>query len=296
MAKFYRFVQVDVFTDRPFAGNQLAVFTDARGLDRTQMQRLAREMNFAESTFVLPAEDAQTIRRVRIFTPTMEMRFAGHPTIGTAYVLMKEGVIQTPRACLGEKIGPVEVWMDADETVWMAQRLPKFGLTFHYRDALARALGLRERDLEKDLPARVVSTGVPFLFVPVRSLDAMARIEIDGGVVKQICAAVKAGGFFVFSRDTVFTRHTVHARMFAPELGVVEDAATGSACGPLGAYLVKYGLVCAEDAENIVIEQGYEMLRASLIRVAVRMQTRARFESVRVGGRAVIVGEGRMYV
>jgi trans-2,3-dihydro-3-hydroxyanthranilate isomerase len=294
----YRFVQVDVFTDRPFGGNQLAVFTDARGLSTEQMQALAREMNFSESTFVLPPEAPGAVRRVRIFTPTLEMPFAGHPTIGTTYVLASEGVIALadPETTveLQLKLGLLPVTVVArnglPEFVWMEQRPAQFQSADFPRAAVAAALGLSEADLVADAPLEVVSTGVPFLMVPLRSLDAVRRARADSAALRRLFAGQEQLLMpYVFSRETESSAHAAHARMFCGHvLNLPEDAATGAAAGPLGAYLLRHQFVAPG---QFSLEQGYEMGRPSILHVEVTAEGK-----IRVGGQTVKVGEGQMYV
>ena len=294
----YRFVQVDVFTDRPFGGNQLAVFTDARGLSAEQMQALAREMNFSETTFVLPPELPGAVRRVRIFTPTVEMPFAGHPTIGTTYVLASEGVIALtgPETTvdLQLKLGRLPVTVVArggqPEFVWMEQRPAEFQAADFPRAAVAAALGLGEADLLADAPLEIVSTGLPFLMVAARSLEAIRRAQGDAAALRRLFAGqARLLMPYVFTRETEAPAHAAHARMFCGHvLNLPEDAATGAAAGPLGAYLLRHQFVAPG---RFSLEQGYEMGRPSVLHVDVTADGK-----IRVGGQTVKVGEGTMIV
>lgn len=300
----YRFVQVDVFTHHPFGGNQLAVFTDARGLSSKQMQMLAREMNYSESTFVLPAETPEAAQRVRIFTPADEMPFAGHPTIGTTYVLASEGVIPLTgpetHAKLQLKIGLMPVTILAPrgepEFVWMEQRPAEFSETYLSPAALAEALGLEEADLATPRwPLQIVSTGVPYLLVPLRSIDALQRAYPNPSALHQLVISTEMPHpegypmFYLFAPPTQSPAPTVRARMFCADfLDLPEDAATGSAAGPLGAYLWQQHLL---PAGPLTIEQGQEMGRPSRLQVDLAEAGR-----IRVGGQTVKVGEGVIYV
>ncbi len=294
----FRFVQVDVFTDRPFGGNQLAVFTDARGLSAEQMQVLAREMNFSESTFVLPPELPGAVRRVRIFTPTFEIPFAGHPTIGTTFVLASEGVIALagPETTvdLQFKIGPLPVTVIArgsqPEFVWMEQRPAQFEPAHFPRSEVAAAVGLAEADLVADSPLEIVSSGVPFLMVGVTSLEAMGRAQGDAAAMGRLFAGYADMPMpFLFTRETQQPPHAAHARMFCGHrLNLPEDAATGSAAGPFGAYLLRHGLI---RPGPFSLEQGFEMGRPSILHVNVTADGK-----IRVGGQSVKVGEGQMFV
>lgn len=294
----YRFVQVDVFTDRPFGGNQLAVFTDARGLSAEQMLTLAREMNYSETTFVLPPEMPGAVWRVRIFTPAEEMPFAGHPTIGTTYVLASEGTLPLTGpetvAQLQLKLGLMPVTIMAPhgrpEFVWMEQRPAHFQAAPYARSQVAAMLGLAETDLADSPPLEIVSTGVPYLIVPVRTLDAVRRAHSDSASQRRLFAGQSNLLMtYLFTRETEAPEHTVHARMFCGNLlDLPEDAATGSAAGPLGAYLLRHQLV---SPGQLTIEQGYEMRRPSLLHVTVDMAGK-----IMVGGQTVKVGEGVIYV
>ena len=292
----YRFVQVDVFTPKPFGGNQLAVFTDARGLSAEEMQTLAREMNFAESTFVLPPERPGAVKRVRIFTTTSEMPFAGHPTVGTTFVLASEGVIPltgaetTAHLQLNIGLTPVRVTArdDRPEFVWMEQRRAEFGEAGAPAAAVAGAIGVEVEDIAATgWPLQVVSTGVPYLIVPLRTLGAVRRAHPDPTALQRILPPDTCA--YLFTREAQDPAHQARARMFnANPLDLPEDAATGSAAGPLGAYLVRHKILAPG---TFVIEQGYEMGRPSLIHVSV-----TEGGQISVGGRTVKVGEGVMYL
>ncbi len=289
----YAFAQLDVFTDRAFGGNQLAVFTDARGLTTTEMQTLTREMNFSESTFVFPAETPDTAARVRIFTPAMEMPMAGHPTVGTAWWLAQSGALTGASAYLGLNIGPVKIDLERDgdgrlRFVWMTHRLPEFGPVRHDREVVAAALGVAVDDLRADLPLQEVSTGVPFLYVPFASLDALGRARVNQSALAGLWP----------DRDPrmvyLFTEHGdgLRARMFAPHVAdIPEDPATGAAAGPMAAYAVHYGL---KPDGAFIIDQGVEMGRPSRIHVAARRSGGA-FIEVKIGGQAVTVGMGQIF-
>ncbi|HYX48729.1 MAG TPA: PhzF family phenazine biosynthesis protein, partial [Ktedonobacteraceae bacterium] len=236
---------VDVFTNQPFGGNQLAVFPDARGLTPEIMQALAKELNLSESAFVLPAQDAASDYRVRFFTPAVELPMAGHPTVGTAFVLAYEGTIQLiePETTITfeEGVGAVPVTFSVRERqpllIQMRQPLPTFGPVFLDPEAIAQMLSLDLAFLDTSLPLEVVSCGVPFLFVPVKSLEAIRAIRFRLDVWERVLRDFAAPHVFVFTREVVFPDSTVHSRMFAPAMGIAEDPATGAASGPLGCYL-----------------------------------------------------------
>jgi trans-2,3-dihydro-3-hydroxyanthranilate isomerase len=294
--------RVDVFTDRAFGGNPLAVFTNGRGLSAETMQAVAKEFNLSETTFVLPSDDPQCDWRVRIFTPSRELPMAGHPTVGTSFVLAREHMVKRVEGerneanlVLEEGVGPVPVRVDfdGDEPVYaeMNQPLPAFGPRLSDRRAVAAMLSLEESDLEAGLPVEVVSCGVPFLYVPLRGLDAARRARPRAELIERAASDGVPPGVFVFTREVEQPGSTVHGRMFAPGMGVTEDPATGAASGPLGCYLVKYGVVAAGETTHVVSEQGLEMGRPSFVKIIIR-QRDGEFTAVHVGGRCHFMGEG----
>ncbi len=294
------YLHYDVFTSVPLLGNQLAVFPDGSGLDAGLMQRLAREMNFSESTFVLPSETPGTDVRMRIFTPAAEMPMAGHPTIGTTFALADAGTIPAgaPRFVFGLNVGPTPVDLEWDgprlRFAWMTQQAPIFDEPVADRAGVAGALGLREADLVPGLPVQAVSCGVPFLFVALRDRATVDRAISDAAAFGRLAASVGVRlPIFLFARLPDGEPATVHSRMFAPELGITEDPATGGASGPLGCYLVRHGLVHGEAARRILSHQGVAMGRASEIHIEITGDAEA-ITRVRVGGRAVRVGRGEL--
>ncbi|MGH9254828.1 MAG: PhzF family phenazine biosynthesis protein [Vicinamibacterales bacterium] len=296
------FLHYDVFTSEPLTGNQLAVFLDGRGLSTGRMQALAREMNFAESTFILPPETPDTGVRMRIFTPGREMPMAGHPTIGSTFALAHTGVIPTgaARFVFGLNIGPVPVDLEWEENrlrfAWMTQLNPTFGPPVDARDIVAAALGLTVADLAPELPVQEVSCGLPFLFVPLRSGEVVDRASSDASAFRRLGLST---GFdlpiFLFAVLPRGSPETVYSRMFAPGFGVVEDPATGSASGALGCYLVRHRLVSGDAARRIVSQQGVAMGRPSRIHIAIGDRG-GEIVDVKVGGTAVLVGRGELMV
>ena len=300
----YRFLQYDVFTDRLFGGNQLAVFLDGRGLATDTMQAIAKEMNFSETTFVLPAETTGTDARVRIFTPGAELPMAGHPTIGTTFALARTGVVASGRAqiVLGLGIGPTPValtWKNEDLVfAWMTQPNPTFGEPLADREAVASALSISSAAITgTGRPVQVVSCGNPFLFVPLTARRAVDNASVNAPVLERVLreASPPAHGVFLFSSEPGPDRATVYSRMFAPDFGVMEDPATGSASGPLGCYLVRHQIVPPDRAGSILSLQGVKMGRPSHVHVSIGSAGGA-ITSVRVGGEAVLAGEGTLYV
>jgi trans-2,3-dihydro-3-hydroxyanthranilate isomerase len=287
-------VQMDVFSDTRLAGNQLAVVLDARGLTDDQMQALARETNLSETTFVLP-RDAETERargvRVRIFTVAEELPFAGHPTLGTAFVLRGSSGVR--QITLDLNVGPVPVTFDdapgSSSFGEMTQVDPKFGAQ-HDREAVARATGLAIDDFDPDLPIETVSTGVPFTVTPIRSLARIQSLHLDQQRAAEYLA--KSDGKFLYfvSRETVDPKARLHARMIFYN---GEDPATGSAAGCTAAWMVAHGV--AQPAERVLIEQGIEMRRPSRIFVRASRKDN-RVVNVRVGGHAVEVLRGEVFL
>jgi trans-2,3-dihydro-3-hydroxyanthranilate isomerase len=275
---------LDVFCDRPFAGNQLCVVPAVpAGLDTDAMHMLAREIGFSETTFV--TEAGADRYSMRIFTPDDELPFAGHPTLGTAYLLVAQGRVTSP-AIQTTTVGEVPVEIDLEEgSGWMVQRPPVFGDEFADRDAIARAAGLEPGDMHPELPAQVVSTGLAPLLAPARDLPTLRRAERDGRGTREVCE--RAGGecLYLFA----VTDDGVTARMFDPGVGIGEDPATGSAAGPLGAYLAKHGV--AGMPGRVTVSQGEQVGRPSFLHVEVA--PRGDSYEIRVGGGVRIVGEGR---
>ncbi len=302
--KEYRFLQVDVFTDRAFGGNPLAVFPDAEGLSADEMQALAREMNLSEVTFVLPSQEPTADFRVRIFTPAAELPFAGHPVVGTHWALahlgrvaLREPVTQV-RFELGVGVLPAGLHVAGGQVtrVVMTQDRPAFHAVLEDVTALATGLGLDPRAIvETGLPVQVVSTGVPQMMVPVRSLAEVQALDagrLNTAALNRVCRAAGTRCVMVFTFETERPDATVHVRMFAPLLGVPEDPATGSANGALGAYLVHHRAVAvSEPTIYILSEQGAEISRPSTLYVEVD-STGDEITAVRVGGQVVLVAEG----
>jgi trans-2,3-dihydro-3-hydroxyanthranilate isomerase len=300
----YRFLQVDVFTDVAFGGNPLAVFPDAEGLASDEMQKLAREINLSETTFVLPPEDTSADFKVRIFTPAVEMPFAGHPVVGTHWVLahlgrvdLKEPVTEV-RFELGVGVLPAELEVAEGrvQRVMITSGQPTFLETLEDLSDLAEGLGLPvEAITETRLPVQVVSTGLPSLMVPVRSLAEVQALDagrLNVAALARACETVATNNVLVFTRETEDPGATVHARFFAPMLGVAEDPATGSANCTLGAYLVHHQVVPVKEGTNrFVSEQGAEMGRPSRLHILVDV-SQGEITRVRVGGNVVLVLEG----
>ena len=302
----FRYVTADVFTDQPFGGNQLAVFPDARGIPEERLLDVTREFNYSETTFVYPPADRSHTRRVRIFTPGGEVPFAGHPTVGTAHALAAIGDLplegEVTRITFEENVGVIPVAIRARGgvptfTQLTVAKLPETGPPPPSREALAAALDLSEDDLlAGEWTPQALSCGLPFLFVPVRDVAAVARSRIRVDAWDRATAGAWTREIFVFARGGTRQDTDYHARMFAPALNVPEDPATGSACAALAGYLAPRDPRIARDGTlRWVIEQGFEMGRPSIVEVEADVARRA-VTAVRVGGSSVLVCEGTMAI
>lgn len=287
----YRYRVVDVFTQNLLEGNSLAVFPQALGLDDLTMQKIARELNLSETTFVFPAMRADCAANVRIFTPAKEMNFAGHPTIGTSFVLLEEGIVpaEHERFFLEEKIGAVPIRIEKGERplIWLSTPPIQESRTYD-QGACARALGLEPNDL-LDVAPQLLSAGNPTVFIAAKDKEAVDRAWLD---LSRMSAFRAAGQeplcVFVFTP----TPEGAYSRMFAPEYGVPEDPATGSSTGPLASFMMRHGLVSENHGTRFVSEQGTKMGRRSILHVHIRGENGV--ESIDVGGYVTPVAEARM--
>jgi len=290
----YRLRWVDVFTERALAGNPLAVVLEADGLSQAQMQAIARETNLSETTFVLPPEKREHAAKVRIFTPHVELPFAGHPTVGTGWVLIDEGLVGSDATAftLEEDVGPIPVRVDrggGGVVLWMSHPPVKFGEFIEERVHMAAALGLALSDLLPEVPIQVVSTGVPFVYVALKDIAAVDRAVSSGEALTSVLDPHGLPPVFLFAA-VGGTR--LYSRMFGPHSAtrIVEDPATGSASGPLGAFAVRYGLVPRAAQVSIVSEQGTKMGRQSFIQIKLAYSAGAELPSqIEVGGSVVPV-------
>ena len=356
----HRFVQLDVFTREPFAGNPLAVFPEAEGLTDEEMMKIAREMNLSETVFVLKPDEAEgtrgsvnaenenresdapeteveaesrnnigagarpdnearisnaqpsVLRRLRIFTPAREIPFAGHPVVGSWNALAREGIVPLPEGGngwrrihheLGIGVLPVDIEFADGAPVQVVMTQGKFEIVgdvedWHEQAELARALGLAREDLDENLPIQVISTGLPFLAVPVRSLSDLRRCRVNAALLAETYERVGATGCYPFARETIeIGSARAHARLFAPADNISEDPATGSAAGALGAYMVHHGVANVEASDGrfrFVIEQGDFMNRPSRINIEVKGKLGS-IDEVRVGGPSVVVARGEVF-
>ncbi|HXH70742.1 MAG TPA: PhzF family phenazine biosynthesis protein [Pyrinomonadaceae bacterium] len=303
----YSFYQLDVFTEKAFCGNPLAVFPDAKNLSDEEMQAVAREMNLSETVFVLPSEKA--LRRLRIFTPMKELPLAGHPVVGTWNLLAQLGV--TPQIENGFvkieqelKLGvlPVEIEFRDKKPFQVVMTQGKFEASEPVSnerevEKLAESLGLKisDFDLREDLPIQVVSTGIKALAVPLASLEALSRCRINPMLLSEIYLARGAIGCYAFTFETIEKDSRAHARFFAPDDGIAEDAATGSAAGSLSGYLVHHGAIeTIEKNVEFTVEQGDFIKRPSRIFAKVKGEKET-VEKVKIGGNSIIVAKGEVF-
>ncbi len=296
------FCTVDVFTDHRFGGNPLAVFADVPELPTEFMQNVAREFNLSETVFIVKPRDPRARRRLRIFTPTREMPFAGHPTIGAAYVMLEEGIAGVSGSSgsflLEEEVGlvPINVRRQADGAWFVeltAARVPEEGPPAPTVAELSKLLGIAESDILKDGDfAQFFSCGVPYLFVPVRDRKALSRVSVDPAASRKLQAATGSSDVYVFSYDPEREDSDIRARMFAQEHGIIEDPATGSAAAAFAGYLARRSWH-KEGTLRWTIEQGFEMGRPSLIHLEADLAGGA-VTAVRVGGTAVRMSEGNL--
>jgi trans-2,3-dihydro-3-hydroxyanthranilate isomerase len=299
-ARNYRYIHLDVFTERKLAGNQLLVYVDPEGLSVDAMTRLTRESNYSENTFVFPPERPGTDVRVRIFGHGGEIPFAGHPAIGTAFALAHIGRIKpgTPSAVFGLGLGPTPIdleWKDsALAFAWMTQQKPTFGTSVADAAAVAGALGLQPTDLAAaNAPAaQDVSTGANYIIVPLTSRRAVDAAVVDPPKLRAVRSAGGLTGFavYAFTTEPGNDGATSYSRL-VPPIGITEDPATGSAAGPLGCFMVKYGFVAADKAGSIVNAQGVLVKRPSRIHVKV-VSASGEITQVKVGGVSLVIGEG----
>jgi PhzF family phenazine biosynthesis protein len=286
-----RALQVDAFTDEPFAGNAAGVVPEADRLTEDQMQTIANEMAVSETAFFGESDEAD--RRVRYFTPTTEVDLCGHATIASHAHLLDDGVIEPGTHSLETNVGVLEIEVEEDGTVWMTQDDPEIREVDLDYERVADALGIDHAALEDvgaDLPLAVASTGLPFLVVPVNFLEHVSAMDPDSGKIEAISEEVDVTGIYAFSFDALSVDSTLHGRMFAPAAGVPEDPVTGTASGATGAYLRKFRAFDEEGVpEEMTFEQGHFVDRPGFVHVRVG-------EEVRVGGQAAAVLDGDLRV
>lgn len=296
----FPFVQTSVFTDDryAFSGNQLATFWDYESnarLSFDEMQGITREMNYSETTFAFPPVMQDCVSKVRIFTPAREIPFAGHPTLGTAFVLRSKKLIKADHAALELGIGRTEVDFITEDMVRMVQNPPEFLGEVEETKKVLSAIGLTEKAVSDDHPMQFVSTGFPFLIIPLKSLPAVQKAAPNPVAIARALEGQASRAVLIFSTETVHGESNAHARMFAPDVGVLEDPATGSAAGPLGAYLEHHHVLPTHvNGEIMTVEQGYEMHRPS--RLLVQMARDKRKGKVLVSGKVRLTADGVFYL
>ena len=283
------FYLTDVFGNTRYSGNQLAVFFDFGRLTQKEMQQIAREINFSETTFVISREKVDGGYPVRIFTPEKEIDFAGHPTLGSAFIINKYLENGKPgKVNLNLKAGQIPVTCSKG-IWWMKHNQPQFGKN-HTIEQLAAVLGLQANDIDERFPIQEVTTGLPFTIVPLKTIEGLKRSRVNPDIYNLFIQQTWAKGILVFCPEAYEPLHDLSSRVFVDYLGVPEDPATGSATGCLAAYLVKYGMF-GKGRLEMTIGQGYEIGRPSELKIRAGMNNNE-FE-IFVGGKVIEVAEGR---
>ena len=290
------FYILDVFAESKFSGNQLAVFKNAGHIPEEEMQKIAQEMNYSETTFILSNNRVKGGYNVRIFTPAHEVPFAGHPTLGTAFVVNQEiAGGKEEEILLNLKVGQIPVGFkyqgDDVEFLQMKQKTPTFHDTFD-KDIIAQALNLNPVDIDPGFPVQEVSTGLPFIMAPLISLDAVKRAVVDKNIFFGLIEKTAAKAILVFCPQTYEDDSDLNARVFVDYYGIPEDPATGSANGCLAGYLAKHRYF-GSDSFKVRVEQGYEINRPSLL--TLEAETKGNEIDVYVGGKVVMVAKGELY-
>jgi trans-2,3-dihydro-3-hydroxyanthranilate isomerase len=293
--KSLSFYIVDVFALTKYTGNQLAVFTNAEGLTSDDMQSIAREINYSETTFIMSQQPVEGGYNVRIFTPEYELPFAGHPTLGTAFILQQAIFKQSiEKVILNLGVGQIPVIFDGNNhdkvNLWMQQKAPKFDQIFPV-EAIAETLRLDIDEIDTRYPIQAVSTGIPFIIVPLKTLAALKRTKIDRDKYLQLISGIEAKCILVFCPETYYPENQLNVRVFCDYLGVPEDPATGSANGCLAGYLVEYSYF-GKNEINLRVEQGYEIKRPSLLLIKASVAAPDKSIEVHVGGTVIMVAKG----
>ena len=296
------FIQTSVFVDKrhDFGGNQLATFWKAEAnktLKKDEMQGIAREMNYSESTFVFESKRKDCLSKVRIFTPQVELPFAGHPTLGTAYALRRKKIAEPKidkfRLELG--LGPIDVEFLGKEIISMKQKTPEFLEIMDNPRAIMKAISLPEKSVSEDSPIQFVSTGTPFLIIPLKSLASVQKALPNSTSILNALDGAVSQDVLIFTTEIVHADANAHARVFAPSAGVLEDPATGSAAGPLGAYLEHYDVLASHSMGDVItVEQGYELNRPSKLKI--QLERKKQRINVFVSGRVRTTAEGTFYL
>ena len=289
------FYILDVFAEEKYAGNQLAVVRDAAAISDSQMLRITREMNYSETTFILSEQPRDGGYDVRIFTPAAEVPFAGHPTLGTAFLIQHE-IMKEPAetVILNLKVGPIPVTSGSGgkekDILWMKQNNPTFGLTIE-PGPISRVLGLDESEIDNRFAIQEVSTGLPFIIVPLKSLDAVKRAKVNRDKCFKLIEDTQAKMILVFCPEAYNRENDLNVRVFCDYYGITEDPATGSGNGCLAGYLAKHRYF-GSGKIDIRVEQGYEISRPSLL--YLRTENKQGKIDVFVGGKVVMVAKGQL--
>lgn len=285
------FYIADVFGIKKYSGNQLAIFPDAKEIAESEMQQIAREINFSETTFITSTDIAKKTFDVRIFTPNNEVPFAGHPTLGTAFILFKDYLKpEDNELILNVKAGKIHVTRKG-EIVWMQQIQPEFGPQFN-NITLARILNLNENDIDTNFPVQQVSTGLPFIITPLKSIKALKQAKVKKDLARELLADSKVKELMVFATEGYSNTDTISSRVFVEEFGIPEDPATGSATGCLAAYLLKYNILSSDKIETSVA-QGYEIGRPS--RLYIKASFTNNSYQINIGGQVNIISKGMWF-
>jgi trans-2,3-dihydro-3-hydroxyanthranilate isomerase len=288
MSRKIKFYIVDVFGKEKYTGNQLAVFINTIGIDSEEMQKMAREINFSETTFVNPQPNMDGSYNVRIFTPASEVDFAGHPTLGTAYIISKKILNDnSQQVTLNLKVGKIPV-ESSNDSLWMKQVAPKFGNTFDV-EQIANVLGIAVNAIDCSYPIEEVSTGLPFTIVPLKNMTTLKKCKIQQTNYQLFIKQAWAKGILVFTKEPYTKNQSIAVRVFVDYLGIPEDPATGSGNGCLAAYLVKHNCLNKQDI-NIAVGQGYEINRPSELYLKAGY-TENKY-SIQIGGKSFLIAEG----
>ncbi|MDY6826373.1 MAG: PhzF family phenazine biosynthesis protein [Bacillota bacterium] len=291
------FYIVDVFAEKKYVGNQLAVICDADSLTTEEMQKVALEMNYSETTFIISDQPRNGGYDVRIFSLDEELPFAGHPTLGTAYIIQQQLISRDiPELKLNLPVGQITVTFSykngKPHILWMRQVAPRFGLTFKAKDAAA-VLNIEEEEIDERFPIEEVSTGLPFIIIPLKKLAAIRKCCINNAAYRQLIDKAEAKSIYVFAPETYQPGNDLNTRMFDDFHGIAEDPATGSAAGCLAAYLVKNGYY-GKPKVAVRVEQGYEINRPSILFLEAEKTEKSEEISVLVGGRVVATARGEL--
>ena len=283
-----KFFITDVFGNGPYSGNQLATFFDFGTLPGSEMQKIAREVNFSETTFITSSEKISGGFNVRIFTPVNEIGFAGHPTLGTAYIINNH-ILKNPekKILLNYHVGQIPVTVEND-ILWMKQNQPEFGRETD-KLLMAQVLGLESSDIDDRFPVMEISTGLPFTIVPLRTLKALKKAKVNHSALEEFIRQAWAKEIIIFSREAYEPTHSLSTRVFVEYLGIPEDPATGSATGCLAAYLLKYH-VTGKDEIDISAGQGYEVGRPSELKIKAGLKDGV--YDINIGGKVTEIAEG----